>query len=379
MSKKETIVFHSFPSWDAPYKKSTIELIQELDKDKDILFIDYPYSLKDLIFKSYVPKWNILGVKSRLRQFQNANNARISVFSSAPILPHIPLFKALIQKINNLILRRSCKRIARKLRLENTIYINAMNPKWSSMAEIFKPKRRVYYAYDNMEAMSWAKLHQLPYEGKYCEDSDLVITSSGALRDKLKVRNPNTFTVFNGFDHRVFSPKLEASQENLVSYLGAIDDRIDFDLLESMLSENPKLKFQFIGPVKDERIFKLKQQYSNLILTGSKSQEESADLLQDSAVCIIPFRSNEFTRFIYPLKINEYLAMGKAVISTDFSVDIESFSGIIDICRSHSEFNFALQNAQLQNCGDRIAERVSFSKEQSWRKRAQLLQTLIAS
>jgi hypothetical protein len=53
---------------------------------------------------------------------------------------------------------------------------------------------------------------------------------------------------------------------------------------------------------------------------------------------LIPFLCNTLTYSIYPLKINEYLAAGKAVVSTAFSEDIRTFAHCIYLAENHEQF-----------------------------------------
>ena len=58
------------------------------------------------------------------------------------------------------------------------------------------------------------------------------------------------------------------------------------------------------------------KQIPNVYLAGPKAHEELLDYICGFDVCIVPYLSNGYTATVVPTKINEYLAMGKPVVST---------------------------------------------------------------
>ncbi|QNL22671.1 glycosyltransferase [Hyphobacterium sp. CCMP332] len=370
MNKSQTLVCHSFPSWDSSYKKSTVELMKSLAIDFNIVFLDYHYTWKDLLSKPNIPRLRILGLKSRFRKVQSKNESEILVFNAPPIFPIFKPIKKTIERYNQNVLSKSIKKLNARLKLEDCIYINAMNPKWADLRKYLSPKKSIYYSYDNIEAMKWAKEKNAEHESVFASKADLVITSSTALKNKFSTRSKRVLTVFNGFDNTLFNYVPTYSDSRLVSYLGSVDDRIDFELLRELLKSNKKLKFQFIGPVKSEKAHLLSEMYSNFILLGPKNQKDAAALIQKSAVCIIPFKNTEFTRYIYPLKINEYLAMAKPVVSTAFSEDILSFKKVIAIAQTSSEYNEAIKASLQSNKKQDINARIEFSAANTWQNRS---------
>jgi teichuronic acid biosynthesis glycosyltransferase TuaH len=75
------------------------------------------------------------------------------------------------------------------------------------------------------------------------------------------------------------------------------------------------------------------------------------------------------TRGIYPLKLNEYLAAGKPVVSTNFSEDIAMFSDYIYLSNTHEEFLANIERALNENTEQKKAERVKVAEGNSWQVR----------
>ena len=78
---------------------------------------------------------------------------------------------------------------------------------------------------------------------------------------------------------------------------------------------------------------------------------------------------NAHTYTIYPLKINEYLAAGLAVVSTPFSL-LDDFADIIELADTPEQFAQALRRALADSGEQRTQQRVDMAQANSWEQRA---------
>jgi len=115
----------------------------------------------------------------------------------------------------------------------------------------------------------------------------------------------------------------------------------------------------------------------NLYFTGAKPISELPAYLAAFDALILPFRINDLTRSIYPLKLNEYLASGKPVISTPFSEDIHSFSDVVELPEHQDDFSRAVGKAIAENTDEKARARHERASENTWQKRAELLRSWI--
>ena len=379
--KREQLICHSFPSWDAPYVKSTMELMKELAKVYDLLIIDYTYTWKDVFLTKYAPVKSILGLQSRLRTVTIDNNAQLRILSQPPVIPtnaiDLPWLVELLEKFNSMLLRRFVKKWLRKLEIEQPILVNALNPyRGLQLHSAINPKHSIYYSYDNIQAMAWAKTRGSQAESDYVKKVDKVITSSSGLASRLKQSHNNLHVVHNGFNDKVFYPRAKTENHKHIDYLGAVDYRLDIKLIKGLCRELPDYKFRFIGPIKHKAI-KKELAAQNVTFYDSLPQKEAAALLQSSSLCIIPFLANEFTQSIYPLKINEYLALGKPVVSTAFA-DLAEFKQLISVANTSKVFAAALvQEVKTDNPASQQA-RMRHAATNSWENRGLEFHRIIA-
>jgi len=80
----------------------------------------------------------------------------------------------------------------------------------------------------------------------------------------------------------------------------------------------------------------------NVHFLGQKRYEELPSYISQFDVCVIPYLLTEYTKNVYPTKINEYLSLGKAVVSTSIP-EVEEFNkrndNIIYIAKTKEEFS----------------------------------------
>ena len=94
---------------------------------------------------------------------------------------------------------------------------------------------------------------------------------------------------------------------------------------------------------------------------------------------LIPFRKNTLTKSIYPLKINEYLAAGKAVIATHFSEDIYSFRDVAYVVDTDDEFIQTIDRAIAENSEEKKQARIKVAEQNTWTARVERFWEIIAA
>lgn len=375
---KEVIVCHSFPAWDTPYIKSTIELMTRLAETHRVIFIDYHYTLKDLINHPNAPKRRIVGLKSRVRKEQTPFG-EIEIVSLPPVIPmnwiNKPFLFKTMAKLNGWWLRQFIKRIKRQLQITDFTLINAFNPIYGLYTKkAWKPKKAIYYCYDEISGTDWAGKHGPAYEREFAGTVDAIITTSSKLQEDKVNLNANCQLIPNGVNLDIFkNPTLSGGKTKRLGYIGAVDSRIDFDLLHHISQEMPDYTIDVYGPMK---VLLPRLLVERVRFHGAISQHELPSRINEMDVCLIPFIKNDLTAAIYPLKINEYMAMGKPVVSTDFA-DLSDFETKIGIAKDHSEFVDLIKKQIRYNSRLKAQARVEFAESNSWEQRVSSLRAVL--
>ncbi|MEL6698511.1 MAG: glycosyltransferase [Bacteroidota bacterium] len=383
--QRPPIVCIAQPAWSTGnYVKSTVKLMSELAKWHKVLYVDYPFTWKDVwqgIRKpGSKPVGDILGFQSRLRREEMAHGQSIHVLTLPPFVPVTWIQKPQrYDRINYMNSRRALPVIRsamQQLDIQAPLVVNAFNPTLGiNLIDQLGEQKRIYYCYDEIKATKWAGKHGGRLEDLYLPRVDALITSSVPLRREKSRLQSHAYTVKNGVDFEHFNQAIEMKKRGNTArpftfgYVGAIDDRIDYHLLASLAKTLPHTQLLLVGPEKAEADIRRLQAYPNVILTGPKSPHELPALLAQMDVGLIPFVSNRFTANIYPMKVNEYLAAGLAVISTQFG-DMSDFYEIIYL---HEEAEPFIQTAFMlqQGIPEPLVQRgIQFAEQNAWTHRA---------
>jgi glycosyltransferase involved in cell wall biosynthesis len=114
----------------------------------------------------------------------------------------------------------------------------------------------------------------------------------------------------------------------VIGYVGGIHKYVDTQMLAAMARARPDWSWVLIGPSQTS-VRELKR-IPNIYLAGPKVHRELPQYIRDFDVAIVPYKSNGYTATVVPTKINEYLAVGKPVVSTDLP-EVLAFNNHHDI------------------------------------------------
>ncbi|MGI9065140.1 MAG: glycosyltransferase [Pyrinomonadaceae bacterium] len=101
----------------------------------------------------------------------------------------------------------------------------------------------------------------------------------------------------------------------IIGYVGGLHRHVDFGLLVAMARARPEWSWAFAGPIQTE-VGDLGE-LPNVYLLGQQPHHKLVRYIGDFDVCIVPYVNSLYTATVVPTKINEYLAVGKPVVSTE--------------------------------------------------------------
>ena len=177
----------------------------------------------------------------------------------------------------------------------------------------------IYYCGDDFSALEGVD-HDVveSLEQELVQQVDLIIVASENLSKKF----PKEKTLFipHGVADYFFEPAQQRPKDlpqgPVAGFYGSISGWIDQQLLIRAARKLPHWNFVIIGP---QRCFveHLKRE-PNIYLLGEKPHEELPNYVHHWQVSILPFKDNAQIRACNPLKLREYMAVGKPIVSTDF-------------------------------------------------------------
>jgi glycosyltransferase involved in cell wall biosynthesis len=382
----------ALPRWDGKYASTSLNIAKELSKSRWVFFVDHPFTKKDVLFNSHQP--DVVFRKPIWKS--QANNAyapfedfpRLVVISPRPI----PMFNFLppsflyqwAEAYANWSVWQSINSVLVQYNVEKFIYINSFDPVFSQVFTHLDIALKVYHCVDNIAGERYIARHGVRREKEFAAQADMVISTSPALAQKLSEFNPESVCVPNAADFSLFSKPATKEPVDMagiigpkVLYMGNIGLRIDYNLLENLALKHPKLQLVFVGP-KDEREFKGQalESLSNVHFLGAKPYKELIEYVHACDVCMIPFEPNDLTRYIYPLKINEYLATGKPVVSSRFA-DLSDFESVIYTYTNSEDCYAAITRAIDENSKQKQKARREVASKNTWENRGLQFDRLI--
>lgn len=197
------------------------------------------------------------------------------------------------------------------------------NPGYVEMAERLPHDLLVYDCMDPFAAFRTSNPVVVEQEEALLKRADLVFTGGRSLHTLIEKRHSNAHCFPSGIDFRHFAkgaeegplPKdLEKLPRPILGYFGAVDERIDWDLIRHLCQARRHWSLVFLGPL--VLIDKIPIQEKNFHWLGPKPYGALPDYLRGFDVCLIPWLVNDLTRYMSPTKTPEYLAAGRPVVST---------------------------------------------------------------
>lgn len=388
MKDFDSIVCVGQTPWEGDFQKAIVQLMGELAARHRILYVDYQYTLKDLIMglatKQSVPIGTLTSRTKALTVKKLAGGTQVHVWQPPVMLPINWLQAAthdrLIQYNVNLLVK-GLRAVMTQLDMHRPLVINGFNPVFGlPMLHQLNEAGTIYYCFDEITASDWMGRHGRRYEPDYLRQVDAVITTSDALCQSKAQLQPNAFCVKNGVNFDLFhQARLLADRQPVerpvVGYLGTADNRIDVALVEHCVQTMPDVLFRFVGEVNEPKLQQLST-YTNVEFIPPHQPHQLPALLAQMSVAIIPYVCNAHTNTIYPLKINEYLAAGLPVVSTPFS-NLSDFDGIVELAARPEAFADALGRALNDQEPASRDRRVATARANSWARRAEEFEAVI--
>lgn len=365
------IVCFSLPRWDAAISSPAASLAKELAKNNRVFYIEHPYSYKDYITQG-----------KAYRQYKEGNVTVITPPLVYPInfLPEGKFYDRL-SSVNGSILIKTLRKTLLQHNIKKYLFINFFDPFFlREIPNDIKPVRFIYQSMDDISQVKYTRKHGLRLENEIVKKADVVLCTSRRLTKIQSQISSHVYFHPNGADVELFKTAaaevlkrpagMNFGDKKVIGFTGSIEYRTDFELLYKTAMHHKNKILYMLGPIAgDEHIKWGLTKLPNVVFEGPKHLHQLPAYIQYFDCCIIPYKINKLTASIYPLKINEYLAAGKPVVSTHFSEDIFSFRNHAYISDTHDEFVIAIDKAIEENTINKKVARMEAASANSWEKR----------
>jgi len=222
------------------------------------------------------------------------------------------------RRLAALLLKKQILPVVKKAGLQNPILWTSL-PTAVDLSGHLNESALVYYCCDDFSALAGVDhITVAQRERELVQKADLILASS----DELARRFPTNTTrlLLHGVDYSLFAepaPRADDLPDTgrpIAGFYGSIDDRLDYDLLTTTIINLPHWHFIFIG--KQTMDVCPLDQFENVTLLGEREHHQLPSYSQHWDVSLLPFIDNAMVRACNPMKLREYLATGRPIVST---------------------------------------------------------------
>jgi len=355
------IICLSHLKWERTLFQRPQQIMKQLSKSHKVIYVA-SCGTKEFV-KSVL--------KGKIKDYVGRYNENL-FYLNLPYLPftkHIKLFQKLMYNISSFIAKYLSKRFKYKstyLWLYYPVYIDYLNR--------FQYKKLIYDCMDLFRGFKTSLENVQDQENRLLKKADIVFTGGKSLQKSKEGINPKTYCFPSGVEYGHFykatlsettiPDDIKDIKHPILGYFGAVDERIDYNLINYICEKRPDWSVVFIGPLVFYEFVPVDQ--SNFHYLGRKNYDELPNYLKAFDVCLMPFVISELTLHISPTKTPEYLAGGKPVVSTAIPDVIEDYSDVVKITNDYDEFIEKCEQALVDKNED-LSEKIrSKAEAKSW-------------
>lgn len=308
-----------------------------------------------------------------------------NLYVYSPLILPFP-YSFIARRINRFLLVRSLKRWMGATGFYNPV-IWTFLPTGTALEIIrsIEKKLLVYYCIADFNELADPKKVSKSEE-LLLKQADVVFAQNKFLKQKCEKFNNNVQVFPFGVNLETFTnyktkeitvpPQIKGLKKPVIGYIGGIHRHIDFDLIRQVALKRPEWSFVFVGilQVPQEKIELIR--LANVHLAGKKDFSELPAYLQQFDVCIIPYLISEYTKSVFPTKLNEYHAMGKPVVSTPLPDLLEYNKNnleVISLASGAEEFTRKIEEAISSNSAELELKRIALARVNNWTERISLM------
>lgn len=275
---------------------------------------------------------------------------------------------AAARAFNRHMLKRQVGRAAQQIGLKDPVLWISL-PAAAPLVGAFGDLKTVYYCGDDFSALAGVDHGAVvELEQELLRICDLIFAASPEIASRLPANK--TVVLPHGVDLEFFNrPALRPADlpvgRPIAGFYGTLAPWLDLELIEKSAASLPDWWFVFIGPetVDTRRIRAL----DNVRFLGPRKHSELPAYVHNWDVSLLPFRACAQIEACNPLKLREYLAAGRPIVSTPFPA-LDPYRDLIFTASTAGDFTQAIRRA-LHDAG-RDSQRQDSVRKETWAMRA---------
>jgi glycosyltransferase involved in cell wall biosynthesis len=375
MLTRRDIICLSTQDWDGLWTRKQRFMNMFADGGNRVLYIETPVHLLGL---DVLPRdWTRF-----FRFLRGPRPVRNSLWvATLPIL--LPMFQmsSLVNSANQIVIAAFLRRWMAKLGFRGPL-LWIYTPFSGTLIDTVDNSGSVYECVDEFRAARGLVRATVvgKMEDELLRKVDLTVVTQENLLPHRRSLSPNAVCIPNGADVEKFVPAAEGrlpvpdDLRNIPSprlgLVGHIHYWIDLKLIRYLAEKRPNWSFVLIGPVAPLANVQQIRKLPNVHLLGRRAAAEIPAYLQAMDCCLNPYVVGELSENCSPLKLYEYLAAGKPVVSTDMP-EARKFPTVVRVAQDYQDFLTHCQSVvdDLPAKAFETQRRLDLAAEHSWSSR----------
>lgn len=203
--------------------------------------------------------------------------------------------------------------------------------------------------------------------------ADRLFVAPPALVDAKRLLNASATYSPHGVDSDLFglanldstpvAPGASALPKPLIGFFGSVADWIDVPLIAELAASRPAYTILLVGHVATN--VDALRALPNVHLVGPQKYESLPMWAKAFDVAIIPYRRNQQVQNANPLKLREYLATGRPIVSVA-SPEIEKFATVVSIASDNDDFVRRIDAALAADSPTARLARIDSVRHMTW-------------
>jgi glycosyltransferase involved in cell wall biosynthesis len=298
------------------------------------------------------------------------------IVSLPPLLPG-RYYSVTVNRINQWLTARWARCYLHKLEFTSPI-LWLYNPEQEPLIGQFGARLSVYHCIDEFTAGTTGRKRRTiaALEASLLRRVDVVFANSLLTYENKRCFNPYTYRIPSGVDVEHFAqvldpklpphPAIAAIPHPIAGFIGNITDRLDISFLAQVIKQLPDWQFVFVGQLYP-RLVDLSPltRLSNVHFLGKYPFCEVPSLVKGMDIFLLPYVSDERARYRSPLKLYEYLAAGRPVVST-MHPEVREVSDVVSLVTTPNEFVAKLTSALREDSLEQQQRRLAVAQQHSW-------------
>lgn len=273
------------------------------------------------------------------------------------------------------------------------------DPNLIDFIDMLAPPVRVFHIYDAYNRMT-EPVPEFADLRRRIDSFDMVTASSEQMYEDVLGRAPDPrYIVPNGVDYAhmlsgmnqacAAAERIRALPGLRLGYTGTINGKIHLELVHALARARPDVSVVMVGPVRHALLdkqpgglaaYEALRAQPNVYFIDQVKREDVPAVLNAMDINCLFFRVDREDWVVagYPLKLHEYLAIGKPVLSSPIRVVREQFAHVVEICDTLEQWLAAIDRVQGTGMApEQVTARRAVAAGNDWNKSASQLEALL--